>query len=247
MLNEPPQSKEVKISIGAIGKYLGIGWLLLCVIGEGHSRLYPSEYIDASSTPVGYVAQLRYATLPSAVGFVAVHYWFVTFNPESGEWHRWEVWQEPDVYGATWRHVHKDLMYPDSGVGGGSYVIDKEWRGAVAQDIIAVLKTSPGYPDRDIYRAWPGPNSNTYIAWVLKQSTAWADLHPMGVGKDYLGLVGIGRSTTETGIQLESPLLGIKAGLRDGLEVHILSLTLGVDILPPAIKTPFGRVGFTEL
>ena len=38
----------------------------------------------------------------------------------------------------------------------------------------------------------------------------------------------------------------MKLGLKDGLEIHILCLTVGVDIWPPAIETPFGRLGFPE-
>jgi hypothetical protein len=234
-------------SIRIAGKYLGIGWLLLCIIGEGHSRICPKEYIHISSVPTEHVVQLRYATLPSVLRVVSIHYWFVTFEPETGQWHRWEVWQEPDVRGTSWRYVHKDLMPPASGVGGGSSVVAKEWRGETAREIISILNTSSIYPDRNIYRVWPGPNSNTYVAWVLRQSNEWADLHPMGVGKDYFGIIGVGLSTTKTGLQLESPLSGLKVGLRDGLEVHIFSLTIGIDILPPAIKTPLGRVGFSEL
>jgi hypothetical protein len=35
-------------------------------------------------------------------------------------------------------------------------------------------------------------------------------------------------------------------GLRDGLEAHLLCLTLGIDAWPPAYKTPVGRLGFRE-
>ncbi len=43
-----------------------------------------------------------------------------------------------------------------------------------------------------------------------------------------------------------TPLLGLKLGLADGLEVHGLCLTIGLDPCPPAVKTPFGRLGFSE-
>ena len=41
-------------------------------------------------------------------------------------------------------------------------------------------------------------------------------------------------------------MLGLKLGLADGLELHCLCLTIGVDFWPPATKTPFGRLGFAE-
>jgi hypothetical protein len=36
----------------------------------------------------------------------------------------------------------------------------------------------------------------------------------------------------------------VKAGLRDGVELHLLTFTCGIGTWPPAIKTPLGRVGF---
>jgi hypothetical protein len=38
----------------------------------------------------------------------------------------------------------------------------------------------------------------------------------------------------------------VKAGLADGLELHLLTFTFGLDAWPPAIKTPLGRVGFDD-
>ena len=35
-------------------------------------------------------------------------------------------------------------------------------------------------------------------------------------------------------------------GLLDGVELHFLGGTFGLDLWPPAIKTPFGRLGFAE-
>ena len=148
--------------------------------------------------------------------------------------------------GTSWEYVHKNLNHPDAGVGGGNYRVSAEWRGKLAQNINKVLVDSSKYPKRNIYFAWPGPNSNTYIAWILRKSKVAADLHPMAIGKDYLGIFGVRRSTTQTGVQCESPFLGIKVGFLDGLEIHILGLTIGIDILRPAIKTPFGRLGLPK-
>src|SRR5713101_8836549 len=105
---------------------------------------------------------------------------------------------------------------------------------------------SAEYPYRRRYLAWPGPNSNTYVAWVLRRAGVAADLDPRGIGKDYLGLAGVAISTTGTGVQAESSLLGLKVGLRDGVEVHFLYFTFGLDAVRPAVKTPFGRLGMSK-
>ena len=114
------------------------------------------------------VIQLRYAPLPY-IGLIAVHYWFVVFD-EGGACHRWEVWQTANAGGTSIGHVHCDLKDPDSGVGGGPARTVTEWRGEEAARIAAVLADAKTYPHCERYRYWPGPNSNTFVAWVLRQA-----------------------------------------------------------------------------
>jgi hypothetical protein len=47
-------------------------------------------------------------------------------------------------------------------------------------------------------------------------------------------------------VQLEASLAGVKAGALDGVEIHLLCLTVGVDTWPAGVKTPLGRFGFPE-
>jgi hypothetical protein len=137
-------------------------------------------------------------------------------------------------------------MVADANVGGGPVQVRAEWHGAEARALADTLAHSSEYPDRGRYLAWPGPNSNTYIAWVLRRAGVAADLEPRGIGKDYLGLAGVAFSTTGTGVQAESTLLGLKIGLRDGVELHVLYFTFGLAAWRPAVKTPFGRLGMPE-
>ncbi len=227
-------------------RWLLLGWLILCLVGEGYGRLWPKSVTPLSSTPDGPVAQLWYGPLPKPLNLSAVHYWLVTFDPAEGRWHRWDLWEYKDVRPPNWGHVHEDLMAPDAWPGGGPGRPEREWHGDEARAIRNVLARSPEYPYRNRYLAWPGPNSNTYIAWVLREAGVSADIDPRAIGRDYLGRVGIGWTTTRTGVQAESPVLGVKAGLKDGVELHFLTFTLGIDTWPPALKTPLGRVGFAE-
>jgi hypothetical protein len=114
------------------------------------------------------LVQLRYAPLPF-IGMVAVHYWFVTVD-DAGHCHRWEVWQTANAGGKAVGHVHCDLKPPEENVGGGPTRLATEWNGADAAAILAVLGRSSGYPHRHRYRYWPGPNSNTFVAWVLREA-----------------------------------------------------------------------------
>jgi hypothetical protein len=227
-------------------RWVLLAWLLLCLAGAAYGRLRPRVYAPLDPPPREPVVQLRCGPLRGGLGWVAVHYWFVAFDPGEGEWHRWELWQKADMGGTSWGHVHRDLLSPVSGVNGFPPQVMAEWRGDEALHLLAALADSPEYPDRGRYLAWPGPNSNTYIAWVLRRAGVSADLDPRGIGKDYLGAPGVALTTTRTGVQAETSLLGGKAGLLDGVEIHFLCFTSGLDTWPPALKTPLGRLGFSE-
>jgi hypothetical protein len=127
--------------------------------------------------------QLRYAPLPF-IGAIAVHYWFVV-SDEAG-CHRWEVWQTKNAGGFCIGHVHRDLKHPQDGVGGGPSRVAAEWQGREALAINSVLQKAEAYPYCQRYRMWPGPNSNTFVAWVLREA---------GI-QHRLGLRAIGRYFT---------------------------------------------------
>jgi hypothetical protein len=185
------------------------------------------------------VVQLRYATLPSLLRRVAVHPWFVVLEPATGEARRWEVWQVRDAGGTSWGHVHRDLMHPDRPVGGGPCVVAAEWRGDQARAVWEALCRAPEYPLRERYRFWPGPNSNTFAAWVLEQAGVELPLDPRSVGRHYLRPWRA--AVTSSRVCLNTPLAGVEARA-GGLELHLLGLTLGFRRGPAAVLTPFGAV-----
>ena len=49
-------------------------------------------------------------------------------------------------------------------------------------------------------------------------------------------------------MQVETPVLGLKLGLKEGVEVLVIGLSIGVDFWPPAIIVPVGpgRIGFAD-
>jgi hypothetical protein len=113
---------------------------------------------------------------------------------------------------------------------------------AVIDRIEAAIAEYP-YPHR--YTVWPGPNSNTFTAWVLRRAPeVRADLPPTAIGKDYLGLVPVNKTPSGTGAQLNLfGLAGVMAGVEEGLEVNLLGLTFGVDPKNVGLKLPLiGRI-----
>ena len=139
---------------------------------------------------------------------------------------------------------------------------DGRWFGNIP-DIIADLRgegvdgiidridaAARNYPYGQEYRLWPGPNSNTFTAFVARAVPELKlDLPPTAIGKDFLtnGSI-IDRAPSGTGYQVSFfGLFGVLAGVEEGVEVNILGLVFGLDPMGLAIKLPaIGRVGFGE-
>jgi hypothetical protein len=106
------------------------------------------------------------------------------------------------------------------------------------------------YPYANDYRIWPGPNSNTFVAHVLRAVPELkTDLPPTAIGKDFIPGPGLfAEAPSGTGYQVSLfGLLGVLIGIEEGLEINLLGLTFGIDPASLAIKLPLiGRVGFTE-
>lgn len=223
---------------------------LVVLIGGGCRGVV--ETVPEGEPPI---VQLRYTTLPDPVDAVAVHYWFVAWMPGRERPRRTEIWRRGEWWntldgsperGGDLGHLRADNGDPDWNMGSGPTVIHKEWRGDEAWQLIDVLDQPERYPDRRTYWVWPGPNSNTWAAFVLREAGLGVDLDPRAVGKDWRGFVSVGPTASRTGVSFDTPLLGLGVGLDEGLELRLLALTFGVDLWPPALKTPFGRLGFSD-
>jgi hypothetical protein len=121
-------------------------------------------------------------------------------------------------------------------------------RGAAAERLLPqVLAAVASYPYPDHYGTWPGPNSNTFAAHVGRQVPELGlVLPPTAIGKDYLpGGALLARTPSGSGYQLSLlGALGVMLGVQEGLEVNLLGLVFGVDLLRPALKLPgIGRLG----
>ena len=122
--------------------------------------------------------------------------------------------------------------------------------GPSAEALIPKIKAAvQNYPYRrpGSYMAWPGPNSNTFVADVLRSTPELGvALLPTAIGKDWLPF-GVFWRTTPSGTGWQASLfglLGVNVGLAEGFELNILGLVAGIDPLRPAIKLPgFGRIG----
>jgi hypothetical protein len=97
------------------------------------------------------------------------------------------------------------------------------------------------YPYANEYRLWPGPNSNTFTAFVARRVPGLGlDLPPTAIGKDYLpGGQVIDRMPSGTGWQVSLyGLLGLGLAREEGIELNILGLAAGIDFKDLALRLP---------
>ena len=105
------------------------------------------------------------------VGLIAHHCWFLIERGSVQD--RWEVWQHRNAGRHAWGYLHRNLMPPLAPVGAGGVIQRVAFSGTRAQLLAERIETSPQlYPRCHCYFLWPGPNSNTWVAWVLGDPSA---------------------------------------------------------------------------
>ena len=183
-------------------------------------------------------------------GYFGVHSWIAVKPKDAVSYDVYEV--------IGWRvrrggdAVSVSKRPPDGRWFGAAPELFADVRGARAEDMIArIAKAADSYPYKDTYHVWPGPNSNTFVAHVARAVPELRlDLPPTAIGKDYIpGGDIIAPTPSGTGYQFSLfGLLGVLAGTEEGIEINLLGLTFGVDILDPAIKLPLaGRLGVSDV
>lgn len=154
---------------------------------------------------------------------------------------RWTIWEccSPGSHGTD------DPFRPSFG---DEVRLHGVHRGKRAEKMIPCIAETTRRYGRPSYIPWPGPNSNTYVDAVLRRCDITTDLPSTAVGKDWRGIIGASWTSGGTGFQIETPLVGLRVGLTEGIAVHIFALEIGLDLWPPAIILPIGegRFGFAD-
>lgn len=229
--------------------------LLALVFLHATSDAHAADWRTASREPVGLAPDP--ATTPEAVvqvyaaralswrGYFAVHPWIAVKRSGAHAFTVYEVngWR---LY-SSGSSVMRSNRAPDGRWFGNAPELLGEVRGEGVDEIITRIEDAVArYPWKDQYRVWPGPNSNTFIAWVLRAAPELrVDLPPTAVGKDWLGGLPVAKLPSGTGAQVNVlGVLGVAAGIEEGVEVNVLGLTFGVNPRHLALKLPLiGSVG----
>ncbi len=242
-------------SLTGLTSILAIGAVLATVMVRNSMADWRTASRESSgiapdpATHTEAIVQVYGARAYSWRGTFGVHTW-IAVKPENAP--RFTVYE---VIG--WR-----VMHGGSALSVSNRPADGRWFGNAPEvladirgaGVDAVIKridaAANGYPYMDEYRVWPGPNSNTFIAHVARAVPELKlDLPPTAIGKDYIpGGSLIAPTPSGTGYQVSLlGLLGVMAGVEEGLEVNVLGLTFGIDLKDLALKLPMaGRIGFSS-
>ena len=205
------------------------------------------------------------APLPSETKEAIVHIYVArTFN-----WHRhfavhsWVAFKEKNAKEYMVYHVNGWLAHGGGkAISGKKDIPDRKWYGSIpelitdirgekAEAAIPQIKSAiRSYKYPNFYRMYPGPNSNSFVSHIIRNvDELQIELPPNAVGKDWLNNGNLfAMSESGTGIQVSTfGLFGVTLGLAEGIELNILGLSFGIDILRPAIKLPaVGRLGLKD-
>ena len=212
-----------------------------------------ADWRTASHEPVGLapdpattreaVVQVYGARTWGWKGIFGVHTWVAVKPTAAPNWTVYEV--------VGWRLRWSDSVVvisnrdPDARWYGSAPELYAEKRGEGVDEVIARIdKAAHDYPYAAEYGLWPGPNSNTFTAWLTRAAPELeADLPATAIGKDYLGDAIVGTAPSGSGAQLSlGGVLGLAVSAVDGIEFNVLGLNFGVG--PNGVKLPvLGRIG----
>lgn len=213
-----------------------------------------SDWRTASREPVGSapdpaatrdaVVQVYAARAFSWRGVFGVHTWVAVKPAGAAAYTVYEV--------IGWRLRFRDSVVaiheraPDARWYGAEPELLADRRGPAAEALIPRIDAAArAYPWAGEYSVWPGPNSNTFTAWITRAVPELnVDWPPTAIGKDYAEYL-LGAAPSGRGAQLSvAGLFALTASTVEGVELNLLGLTFGVNPFDPALKLPLiGRLG----
>ncbi|MEO7414065.1 MAG: DUF3750 domain-containing protein [Opitutaceae bacterium] len=234
--------------------FLSYGVLAVVLLGLS-GELGAQDWRTASRAPAGLapdpvktseaVVQVYAARAIRWRGYFGVHTWIAVKPAGASEFTVYELMGYQTR--RTGNGVRTSQRAADGYWYGNRPSVLADVRGPGAEPIIARIRSAVAdYPYARSYHIWPGPNSNTFTAHVLRAAPELrVDLPATAIGKDYVGRKLFARTPSGTGAQFNVfGALGLLVGLEEGLEVNFLGLTFGVNPKRLALKLPMlGNLG----
>ena len=193
---------------------------------------------DPSKTPEA-VIQAYSARAFNWRGLFSVHTWISVKSKNSSQYTVYQVIGWRTFHGLPALMMDKDI--PDRYWFNQKPEVIFDLRGAEAEALIpkieAAAKSYP-YPG---YELWPGPNSNSFPAYIARQVPELGlALPPNAVGKDFLPRFQFfAKAPSGTGYQFSVfGVVGILIAKKEGLEINLLGVVYGINPYSHAIALP---------
>lgn len=215
--------------------------LLGALVATATGCTFPARDAELPSVQDTWIA-VASGTMPGVFGDIGRHAWIVGRLPDEA-YARWEL--DPharrtttdapfDYFGRGDITIHRILHDTPERIMAMARCLDAE--------VPAYEKRHPKYfPE-------PGPDSNTFVAEALRSCNIHVELPVTCVGRDYLGAAGAAKTESGTGVQVVAFPLGLRLGLREGIELHVGAFAVGVHAWPPGLTLPVnpGRIGLDD-
>lgn len=166
---------------------------ILCVAAQSwaHGNWATQSRASANLAPLpekewAAVVQAYAAPVWGWRGFFADHTWIAAKAPGADAYTVYEVIGWRLRRGLSAVRIEQDI--PDRHWYGKRPRLLLDIRGAKAQPLLAAISAAAAdYPYADQYRAFPGPNSNTFTAWIaVKVPALGLDLPLRAIGKTFV-------------------------------------------------------------
>jgi len=199
---------------------------------------HPDDYEEA-------VIQVYGARTRGSKKALAVHTWIATKRKGASQYIISQVFGWRLRPGGT--ALYHDPGIPDRSWARNAPDLILDLRGNQVEQLIDKVEAAIAtYPWHGVYTAWPGPNSNTFVAWVgLQVPELRLDLPSTAIGKDWRPIANtFGRATSGTGVQFSLyGLLGFTIAVEEGLEVNLAGLSIELDLFDLNLELPgLGRL-----
>lgn len=236
-------------------KFLLIAWLLLTLAGPVWALIRGKVDLKADYTTANrdsaHIAPPAATTQEAVIqaycarafnwrGLIASHCW-ISVKPEGAA--EYTVYQV--VGWRTYRGLPALVM--------GHDVPDRNWynetprlildiRGERAQALIPKIDdAAKAYPYAHPYTLWPGPNSNTFPAYIARRVPELGMVMPAdAIGKDYLvDSRFFAPAPSGTGYQFSlMGVFGLLVAQKEGIEINLLGGVYGIQFSPLRILLP---------
>jgi len=167
---------------------LALGLLLLagCAGDYRTASREPAGIAPAATPTQEAVLQVYGAPTWGWRGWFAIHTWIATKPGGAPRYTVYEVIGWRQYRGLSVVRIAEDV--PDRYWYGGKPELMLDHRGEVAEKLIPLVdQAARTYPWADEYRAFPGPNSNTFPAWIaLQVPELGLELPFKAIGKNYI-------------------------------------------------------------